>query len=330
MKAILQAWLLRIWRQRGLWAVLLWPLSLVYAWLQTWVSRLQRARAGRVPACVIVVGNVVAGGGGKTPLTLALVHHLGTRGLKAAVVSRGYGRQDTRIREVSVNSPPRLVGDEPLLIHRLSGVPVWVGSQRLATARALLQAHPDVQVIVSDDGLQHLALERDVEICVMDERGIGNGWLLPAGPLRERWPRAVDLLVHPPGAGFERGHVAQRALAAFAIDARGRQVSLASLTHAPVDALAGIARPETFFAMLTNAGLQLRSQQRFADHAPLTDWQAPPDGTVVLCTEKDAVKLWPYWPEVLAVPLQLTLPESFWMVIDQRVDTALSKPRTGI
>lgn len=328
MIAACQAWLLRVWRRRGFWAILLWPMSRVYARLQVRSAHLHSQKAGRVPACVIVVGNVVAGGAGKTPLTMALVQHLGTRAIRAGVVSRGHGRNDTRILEVTAHSQPNEVGDEPLLIHRQTGVPVWVGRQRLSAAQALLKAHPNVQVIISDDGLQHLALERDLEICVMDERGIGNGWLLPAGPLREPWPRAVDLLVHPPGAHFENGHVIERKLASFAIDGHGRKVPLASLQHLPVDALAGIARPEAFFAMLTEAGLQLRGRQPFADHAPLDDWQAPADGTRVLCTEKDAVKLWPRWPDVLAVPLQLALPASFWRVFDQRVDHALARHKT--
>ena len=327
MIAACQAWLLRVWRRRGLWAILLWPMSRAYAWLQARAARLQARQAGRVPACVIVVGNVVAGGAGKTPLTMALVQHLSTRAIRVGVVSRGHGRSDTRTLEVTDHSRPIDVGDEPLLIHRHTGVPVWVGRQRLSAAQALLRAYPQVQVIVSDDGLQHLALERDLEICVMDERGIGNGWLLPAGPLREPWPRDVDLLVHPPGAPFENGHVLERRLASFAVDGHGRKIPLTSLQQLPVDALAGIARPEAFFAMLTGAGLQLRKRQSFADHAPLDDWQAPADGTRVLCTEKDAVKLWPRWPDVLAVPLRLDLPASFWRTFDQRVDDALVRQK---
>src|SRR5690606_24360938 len=131
-----------------------------------------------------------------TPVTLALVRHLRDRGWHPGVVSRGYGRRTRDVREVLPASSPAEVGDEPLLIARAAGVPVFVGRQRAQAGRALLAAHPRTDILVCDDGLQHLALARDLEVCVFNDEGAGNGWLLPAGPLREPWPRRVDWVLH--------------------------------------------------------------------------------------------------------------------------------------
>jgi len=323
MTALLQAWLLKTWDSRGLAAWLLWPLSWLYGRLQRRQAQEKAARAERADAVVIVVGNVVAGGAGKTPLTLALVQHLLDRGLQVGVVSRGHGRRSSQTLPVTRLSRAEDVGDEPLLIHQRAGVPVWVAPQRIDAARALLQAHPQVQVLVCDDGLQHLALARDIEICVMDERGIGNGWLLPAGPLREPWPRRTDLLVHHPQRPFPGGHAVERKLALEAVDKAGQGIALSTLKDQPVDALAAIAKPERFFDMLGTAGLQLRHRHALPDHHPLQGWQPAGDGTPLLCTEKDAVKLWPQSVPALAVPLQVSLPEAFWQALDARVDAAL-------
>ncbi|RYY51787.1 MAG: tetraacyldisaccharide 4'-kinase, partial [Comamonadaceae bacterium] len=199
----------RAWLRRGPLARLLWPVSLLYGAL----GALHRAayRRGwltvqRLPVPVVVVGNVVAGGAGKTPAVLALLDHLRQRGIAAGVVSRGYGRNGDACTEVLPDDDPARVGDEPLLLRRKSGAPVFVAARRAEAARALLAAYPATRVLLSDDGLQHHAMARDIEICVFDRRGIGNGWLLPAGPLREPWPRACDLVLHtgarPAFAGF--------------------------------------------------------------------------------------------------------------------------------
>ena len=323
MNARMQAWLLHHWQSRGGVACLLWPLSRLYGWLRAHHARRQMRHAQHLPSVVLVIGNVIAGGAGKTPLTVAVVEHLRQRGLEIGVISRGHGRRDRQTRAVDSNSNASLVGDEPLLIWRRTQVPVWVAARRIQAGLALLQAHPEVQVIVCDDGLQHLALVRDIEICVMDDRGIGNGWLLPAGPLREPWPRPTDLLVHAAEKPFSNGHAVQRRLHDHALDGRGQRWPLHALRGQPVDALAGIARPQAFFDMLREQGLQLRHTHAMADHAPLQDWQPPADKTPVLCTEKDAVKLWPRWPQVLAVPLDLCLPEAFFSALDARVDAAL-------
>lgn len=325
MNARLQAWLLAQWQSRGLWARVLWPLSWLYGYAQARHARHQARHCQHLPAVVLVIGNVIAGGAGKTPLTLAIVRHLRQRGLQVGVISRGHGRREATTQPVNEDSTPEQVGDEPLLIWQRTRVPVWVGRQRAQAGRQLLQAHPGVQVLVCDDGLQHQALARDIEICVMDERGIGNGWLLPAGPLREPWPRPVDLLVHATTQPFAGGHAVTRRLQDEAVDGEGRRWTLDTLQGRPVDALAGIAKPQVFFDMLRERGLSLRNIQALADHAPLTHWRPPPDGTPVLCTEKDAVKLWPYWPKVLAVPLDLSLPAAFFEALDARVDKALAQ-----
>ena len=322
MKALLRALHLqlpRLWLGHGPFARMLWPLSMLYRLLlglHGALYALGLRRTDRVPALVVVVGNVVAGGAGKTPLTIALAHHLRQRGLAVGVVSRGYGRRSQQTCAVLPDSTADEVGDEPLLIQRATGVPVWVGRQRAAAARALLQAHPQVRVILCDDGLQHRALARDIEICILDERGIGNGWLLPAGPLREPWPRRVDLLLGCDAPAGMTPWSARRLLADTAHDAQGRQVSLSTLAAAPVDALAGIARPERFFGMLRERGLQVQDTLALPDHADFSQWPARHTGRPLLCTEKDAVKLWPKQPDALAVGMALLPEAGFFQAFD--------------
>ena len=191
-QAFLHRTLPAIWQSRNWAACLLWPLSLLYG--AVWRSKQRRALrqpAAPLPIPVLVVGNVIAGGAGKTPTTIAVVQHFQSLGVAVGVISRGYGRRSDapECMAVAASSAAADVGDEPLLIHRRTAAPVAVCAKRVQAAHALLQQHPQTQLLICDDGLQHLALPRDGEICVMDERGIGNGWLLPAGPLREPWPR---------------------------------------------------------------------------------------------------------------------------------------------
>lgn len=312
----------QVWTSRGLFAWLLLPLAGLHAallgvrklaWHWGW------RQAQRLPVPVIVVGNVMAGGAGKTPLTMALVQHLQQRGWHVGVVSRGHGRKTLDTRAVMTDSWPADVGDEPLLIRQKTGAQVWVGADRAEAGRALLQANPSVNILVCDDGLQHWGLARDLEICVMDERGVGNGWLLPAGPLRERWPRAVDLLVHTGDNGLPDGFQAQRQLAPVAHDALGRSLALSSLIGQPVDAVAGLARPEAFFAMLRAAGLQLQHTTALPDHFDYAHGAPAATDRPLLCTEKDAAKLWQHQPQALAVPLVLTPEAGFWQALDQRL-----------
>ena len=176
-----------IWRTRGPLAHLLWPVSILYGWLTALRRRLFAAgvlKTVRLPVPVIVVGNVVVGGAGKTPTVLALLQHLQQRGWQPGVVSRGHGRRGTGVLEVHPDTPATDSGDEPALIRRSAGVPVFVAARRSEAGQALLAAHPGVDLIVCDDGLQHLALGRDLSIAVFDDRSTGNGWLLPAGLLQ--------------------------------------------------------------------------------------------------------------------------------------------------
>jgi tetraacyldisaccharide 4'-kinase len=318
----------RAWLRRGVLACALWPVSLLFGALAA--LRRQGYRAGllnsrRLPVPVIVVGNVIAGGSGKTPMVIALVEHLRARGIDAGVVSRGYGRAGTHCVEVKTDSDPRETGDEPLLIARACKVPVFVSANRAQAARALLTAYPATRVVVCDDGLQHYALARDLEICMFDERGVGNGWLLPAGPLREPWPRAVDLVVQagdPPGiVGFSAG----RQLANHARRADGTSLELAQLQGRRLTAIAAIAKPQAFFAMLRGSGLELAKTIALPDHHDFLNGPLLIDGrSELICTEKDAVKLWRLHPQAWAVPLVLTLEAGFWSRFDSLLEAKLS------
>lgn len=319
----------RAWLRRGPLAWLLLPLSLLYRALVALDRALHASglrRRQRLPVPVVVVGNVVAGGAGKTPVVLAVLEHLAHRGIVAGVVSRGYGRRDDDCLEVRPEDDAARTGDEPLLLRRRSGAPVFVAGRRAEAGRALLHAHPATRVIVSDDGLQHHALARDLEICVFDGRGTGNGWLLPAGPLREPWPRAVDLvLVHGDAPGIA-GHRMERTLADHAVRGDGTRRPLAELRGENVHALAGIANPEVFFAMLRERGLALAGTHALPDHHDFASGPALPPGATLVCTEKDAVKLWRLWPDAWAVPLEVAIPAAFWQAFDRLLDARLSSP----
>jgi tetraacyldisaccharide 4'-kinase len=315
----------RAWLQRGTLARLLWPLSLLYgalAAIRRALYRLGILRTERVGVPVIVVGNVIAGGSGKTPVVMAIVRYLQVRGWKVGVVSRGYGRATDDCRAVQDDSDPREVGDEPALIRRSTAVPVFVARRRAEAARALLALHPDTQLIVSDDGLQHLALARDIEICVFDDRGTGNGWLLPAGPLREHWPRRCDLVIHTGTRPAFAGFTARRALADHALRLDGTPVPLASLAGRALVAVAAIAKPEAFFQMLRERALIPQQCIALPDHHDFSDWTPPPgSGYTLICTEKDAVKLWRRAPDALALPLVFEPEPAFFSALDAKLSS---------
>ena len=319
----------RAWQRRGAPARLLHPLSLLYGAFAALDRRLYAAgwkRREQLAVPVIVVGNVVAGGAGKTPIVLAVLEHLAARGIAAGVISRGYGRTTADCVEVLPDTPPDRAGDEPLLLRRRGGVPVFVAPRRADAGRALLRAHPATRVLVSDDGLQHHALARDIEICVFDARGVGNGWLLPAGPLREPWPRRVDLVLQhgdPPGVP---GHRIERTLAGHARRADGSTITLAGLQGQAVHAVAGIAQPEVFFAMLRASGLALAATHSFPDHHDFAALPGVPADATLVCTEKDAVKLWRLRPDAWAVPLEVRIPAAFWQAFDRLLEARLSSP----
>jgi len=264
-------------------------------------SRL-RTRA-RAPRPLIVVGNLVAGGAGKTPTVIALVELLRRLGRRPGIVSRGYGRVGTGVQIVRDDSPVERVGDEPLLLRLRTRAPVAVSARRIEAARVLCADDPSIDVLIADDGLQHHALERDLQVIVFDARGAGNGLLLPAGPLREPLPPqppARSLVLYSEGLRSTAlaGWCATRRLSGvldLAAWWRGEPAGLATL-HAlrgrTVYACAGTARPERFFEMLEQQGLALH-RIALPDHAGLHTLPWPADAADVVVTEKDAVKLGP-------------------------------------
>jgi tetraacyldisaccharide 4'-kinase len=328
------------WNGHGGWGQAIAILLLPVSWAFAGAVAIRRALYQRgffkqetLPVPVIVVGNVMVGGVGKTPITMALVKHLKAKGLRVGVLSRGYGRKTSSTLAVSPKSNSLSVGDEPLLIARSCQVPVFVGSSRVDAGRALLSLHRDVQVLVCDDGLQHWPLARDLELCVFDERGVGNGHLLLAGPLREVWPRKAlrhastghdvpCLVLKTSGEAGPNEFAVQRSLADYAIQADGTQRSLASWWDTPVQALAGIAKPDKFFNMLREQGLNVAHTQALPDHADLQDLHIDTAQGDLLCTEKDAVKLWLQHPQAWAVPLQTTLPQELLAAIDAQLAAA--------
>lgn len=293
------------WRSSpGLLPTLLRPLALLYRGL--WRLRealfdlgLLRPQQMHVP--VVVVGNVIVGGAGKTPTVIALVEALRREGWQPGVVSRGYGSTADAPVAADGSRGAAEVGDEPLLIHRRTGVPVWVGRDRVAVARALLDAEATVDLIVADDGLQHRRLHRDAQFIVFDERGIGNGLTLPAGPLREPWaaspPRRSVVLYNAPRASTPwPGFVLRRTLgrvvplAAWRAGDTSAGDDITAWRNRRVHAAAGIAVPARFFDSLQAAGLRVVGHP-LPDHAPIDRAPWPPDDGPVLVTEKDAVKL---------------------------------------
>ncbi len=308
------------WHERSAITYLLWPIEILYKLtlhIRQWAYAVGFFEQQRVHATVIVVGNVVAGGGGKTPLTLAIVQRMVAQGQTVGVVSRGYGRANSLLQIVNAQSLASDVGDEPLMIFQKCKVPVVVGAQRVAAVQHLLKHFPNVKVIVCDDGLQHLALQRDIEICVMDAMGLGNGRLLPAGPLREPWPRPVDLLLHTHQRTLAQGYESHRALQPYAITFSGKQVALADLKSGAVEVVSGIAKPEAFLAMLQQSQLQIIQASALPDHDNFETWTPLHPELPLLCTEKDAVKLWARFPEALAIPLIFEPEEAFWHAFDR-------------
>ncbi|MGN6579301.1 MAG: tetraacyldisaccharide 4'-kinase [Bordetella sp.] len=342
-----RAYLQRQWQQDGLLARLLAPLS----WIASQAVRRKREayRSGRKTAWraavpVVVIGNLYVGGTGKTPVVIAIAQGLYAQGWTPGVISRGYGARIGKEPRVGLgaNLDPADYGDEPALIARAAAVPVAVHPRRVLAAQALLRACPDVDVIIADDGLQHLQLARDVEIVVQDERGLGNGRLLPAGPLREPPARLreVDAVI------TNLGSVSAGTQAALGADTDPEQAEQ-SVIHAgplqltmrlepgparrlsdgdtrsladfaagpPVAAAAGIGNPQRFFDTLRAAGVALAETLPLPDHYAYAD---SPFGTLrsghILVTAKDAIKcerlgdprLWEVGVQARFEPMDLT------------------------
>jgi len=283
------------WQSRGAIAWLLWPASLVYlvvVVVRRFFYRIKIFASKHPGIPVIIVGNLTAGGSGKTPLVLRIAEILKEHHWKPGIVSRGYGGSAQQPAEANIASDPAQVGDEPILLARRSGCPVWVAPDRVAACRLLREAHPECNVIVTDDGLQHYALRRDIEICVVDRRGFGNGFLQPAGPLREPPSRlrAVDAVVKHGASGFA-GYNMKLEGAKLVRFTDARDVRPAkSFAGQRVHAVAGIGDPQRFFLHLAHFGLNIVPHP-FPDHHPfVADDFAFGDGDPVVMTEKDAVK----------------------------------------
>lgn len=301
MTSRLESTLTRAWLRRGPLTLLLLPLALLFrllAGLRRLLFRTGLKRAERLPVPVIVVGNIFIGGTGKTPLTIWLADSLRAAGLTPGVISRGHGGQEGAAIEVTPHSDPREVGDEPLLIAARARCPVVVGRRRVEAGRALLQAYPDVDVLIADDGLQHYALARDVEIILFDGRGVGNGWLLPAGPLREPPSRRRDFtVVNAPEITSDLAQAVggqpwrMRLAGDYAEPLQGGQPApLAQFRDRRVVAAAGIGNPGRFFTMLRAAGVTIGELPLPDHHDFLDDPFSKVDADVILITEKDAVK----------------------------------------
>jgi tetraacyldisaccharide 4'-kinase len=319
-----------IWRSRGPLAWLLLPAGLLFFAVVAVRRALYRARilrAERLPVPVVVIGNIVAGGAGKTPLTIWLVRALQAAGRHPGVVSRGYGRDEDGVREVGVGATAATVGDEPLLMRRRAGCPVFVGRDRVAAARALLAKHPACDVIVADDGLQHYRLARDLELVVCDGRGVMNGWPLPAGPLRESVSRLceVDALVlngrctaAAPGVPVFRMDLEGAMF--YRLDDPAQTCTVADLAGKRLHALAGIGDPSRFFAHLEGLGLSC-APHAFADHHRYADADFPRDGDAIVTTEKDAVKFPPDLPlPVWVLPVDARIAPDLAQFVVERID----------
>ncbi len=299
----LESTLTRAWLGRGPLACALYPVSLLFralTALRGWLYRAGVLKSSRLPVPVIVVGNIFIGGTGKTPLTIWLVERLRAAGLTPGVISRGFGGKGDGPRAVTALSMPAEAGDEPVLIATRAACPVFVCRDRAAAGRALLAAHPEVNVIVTDDGLQHYALQRDVEVVLFDGRGVGNGWTLPAGPLREPPARRRDVTVvnapalTPRLAARVGGRPWQMVLAGDCAERLGDRRDRVPLRHiggrGRVVAAAGIGNPGRFFRMLADAGLAFQ-ELPLPDHHDFLDRPfAHVAAEVILMTEKDAVK----------------------------------------
>ena len=366
-RSALEAWLTRQWQHWGPYTALTWPLHLLMRVLvgtRRALYRLGLLKAKRLPVPVVVVGNRIAGGAGKTPTTLALLDHLRHQGWHPGLLTRGHGgsaSQQTAPVLLDAHSATtldaRVTGDEPWLLWQRSQVPIAIGRQRAMAGQALLKQHPEIDILVCDDGLQHLALARDLEIVVFDERGAGNGCLLPAGPLREpadspsaALDGSLPLVLYNAEAPSTAlpGHLGRRSLqrpqawAQWA--AQGHRAgaphaaSTQTLTLPPPDtapehtwAVAGIAQPTRFFQALQAQGYRF-SALPLPDHATLSPLPWPQTSRHVILTEKDAVKLTPealaqHSPatQVWVCPLDFSPEPAFWQALDARL--APHRPR---
>jgi tetraacyldisaccharide 4'-kinase len=314
-------------------AAALWPLSLLFRLIVAVRRLLFRAgvlRTQRLPVPVIVVGNISAGGAGKTPLARALAEHLARRGFQPGIVSRGYGGSNAAPRAVAANDDPQIVGDEPLLLAD-TGVPVWIGHDRAGAGRGLLLANPSCDVIIADDGLQHYALARTMEIAVIDAaREFGNGLMLPAGPLREPVSRLADVdavvrlvaraVSHPPLANGRETQMTHEPLPWRNLMRPDLEANPAEWKGHEIRALSGIGNPQRFFDMVASMGI-MATHHAFPDHhAYRADDVAFPGAFAVLMTQKDAVKCAPFADERFwYLPLRVNVDPALVALVEEKI-----------
>jgi tetraacyldisaccharide 4'-kinase len=292
--------LLAAWAQRGPLAILLLPLAALFYCLSSirrWAYATGILRVAHLPVPVVVVGNITVGGVGKTPLVISLVEQLKARDYVPGVIARGYGGTGRGV--VSPDGDPAIFGDEPILISQRTGCTVVVDRDRVAAAQLLLKTDQKINLIISDDGLQHYPLSRQIEIVVIDERGFMNGWLLPSGPMRETANRlkCVDAIV---GNGTSARPDGCNATPFFQLRVSGgefyvlgdpqRRVTSTNWRGSKIHAVAGIGSPDRFFRQLASLGIATENHP-FPDHHAYRADELDFDGDAILTTEKDAVKL---------------------------------------
>jgi tetraacyldisaccharide 4'-kinase len=299
--------------------LILLPLSGLFgllAALRRQLYRLGWLSSAALPVPVVIVGNITVGGSGKTPFTLWMAERLLEAGWHPVILSRGYGGSQQTARAVQPDDSPTEVGDEPLLMAQRRLCPVWIGRDRLAAGQALLNAHPECDILLCDDGLQHYRLQRNLEIVVIDNRrGFGNGWLLPAGPLREplsRLAKADAIVLH--GGTPQVGQYAMELHGETFYNLLNPQqtATAADFQGQRLHALAGIGHPQRFFDHLHRLGLEPLPHPFPDHHAYCAEDLAFPDADAILMTEKDAVKC-----AAIAT-------EQCWVLrVDARLDPAL-------
>ena len=341
----MEAWFIKQWQRNGPWQILLRPVSwlfLLLVMLRRAAYRLGWLKVSNVGVPVIMVGNINVGGTGKTPLVLALVEALTRHGKHCGIVTRGYqpGANVPTAEVVQVVPTGGGAGspsDEATLLARRSGVPVYTAANRVQAARTLLRNHGQVDVIISDDGLQHYALQRDIEICVIDSaRGLGNGALLPAGPLREPASRLdeVDAIIVNLAANVTDVKNYAATTPAFEMTLAneifinlksGRSIgvteAIALFQGLRIHALAGIGNPQRFFAHLVRLGLAPNRTQPFPDHHDYQSSDMPGiDAGIILMTEKDAVKCGSFADERMwYMRIDALLPNKFIELVLQKL-----------
>ena len=332
-------WLAAHWDRFTPVSALLTPLSVVFraaVALRRMAYATGIAAMHRVPVPVIVVGNVSAGGTGKTPAVLWLVQHLRARGYRPGILSRGYGGRHASPHRVTPESDPYAFGDEPVLLASRSASPVWTGVDRAAAATAAIAAEPACNVLISDDGLQHYALGRDLEICVLDgTRGLGNGWLLPAGPLREPPSRlgTVDAILVNGGTGepapatgaaqvqVPRFRMALEGREFYNLEDSSRRIGPESLRGRRLHAVAGIGDPGRFFRHLQGLGLDFVAHS-FPDHHPFRAADIGyAEADAIVMTEKDAVKCRAFATDThWALPVDAAIDDRFGEFVVSRLE----------